>query len=345
MQRSSRNNAICFKSLEKALERSPETYRHIDLIAFGFPCQDISNANPKGKGLKGERSSIFFDCMRIVNILNPTWLLIENVPRLLSINEGRDFATVLQTLSESGYGYSWRVLDSQYFGVAQRRRRVFIVGCFGRECPPEILFEPKSGGGDDKKKQKMGERGLCLSTRGSERQDPTAETFIASGIRGQDSPQVGNKGAVKHNFIAQPILAENHGRNSRSEIIASTIGQSQNPDPNYGTHFIAEKIKSPTLTAQDDHGTPLEKRKIIVAQTIGATPRGNVSFIWQDTHIAEINPDGEGKITRIPKGLDSRRGIVIGNAVTVNVAEWIGKRIMNFEIAKRRINQTTENLL
>jgi site-specific DNA-cytosine methylase len=249
--------------------------------------------------------------MRIVNILNPTWILIENVPRLLSINEGKDFATVLQTLSESGYGYSWRVLDSQYFGVAQRRKRVFIVGCFGRECPPEILFEQKSSSGNDKKKQKMGQRGLCISTKCGERQAPTSDTIIASTIRGQDCPQVGNKNKVKHNFIA------------------STLGQSQNPDPNYGTHFVAEKVNDLTAKSYGDKGWSLRNEwNTIVAQTLGATPRGNTSFIWQDTHIAEINPDGKRKIARISKGLDSRRGIVIGNAVTVNVAEWIAKRIM-----------------
>jgi DNA (cytosine-5)-methyltransferase 1 len=278
---------------------------------FGFPCQDISNANPKGKGLKGERSSIFFECMRIVNILNPTWLLIENVPRLLSINEGRDFATVLQTISESGYGYSWRVLDSQYFGVAQRRKRVFIVGCFGRECPPEILFEQKSGCGNDKTLKKMGQRRLCLSTRGSERQDPTAETFIASTVGtdgGYEERKVDDR-MRKHNIIAQPLRTDRKG------------------GIKYGMEIIAI---SPTITTQDDHGTPLEKRKIIVAQTLGATPRGNVSFIWQDTHIAETHPRGKRNIARTAKGMDSRRGIVIGNAVTVNVAQWIGERINNY---------------
>src|SRR3990167_7169173 len=256
MQRSSRNNAICFKSLEQALEECPETYRHLDLIAFGFPCQDISNANPKGKGLKGERSSIFFECMRVVNILNPSWVLIENVPRLLSINGGRDMAIVLQTLAENGYWWAYRILDSQYFGVAQRRKRVFIVGCFGRECPPEILFEQKSSSGNDKKKQKMGQRGLCISTKCGDRQDQTAETFIASTIRvnrdGQGSP----------------------------------------------FNFGGENI---------------------VAQTLGVTPRGNTSFIWQDTHIAEINPRRKRNPARAAKGLDARRGVAIGNAVTVQV--------------------------
>lgn len=287
MCRTSRDNALCLKSLEEELAESPETYRHLDLIAFGFPCQDISNANPKGKGLKGERSSIFFECMRIVNILKPTWLLIENVPRLLSINEGRDMATVLQTLAQSGYGWAYRLLDSQYFGVAQRRRRVFIVGCLGRMCPPEILFEQKSGSGDDKKVKKMGQRGLCISTKDGEGQDPTTET-----------------------------------------IIASTIGTSVNPDPNYGTHFVAQVIRGQDCPQVGNKG---KIKHNFVAQTIGSTPRGNTSFVWQDTYIAEINARGKRNPARISKGMDSRRGIVIGNAVTVNVAEWIGRRIMNNE--------------
>ncbi len=273
MRWSGGNNAVCHSDLEKALASRPEAYRHLDLIAFGFPCQDISNANPKGTGIKGERSSIFFECMRIVEILNPSWVLIENVPRLLSINEGRDFALVLKTISESGYGYSWRVLDSQYFGVAQRRKRIFIVGRFGGACPPEVLFEQACGSGHDPSFEEMGPRGLCISTKCGDRQDPTAETFIASTIRvnrdGQGSP----------------------------------------------FNFGGENI---------------------VAQTLGATPRGNASFVWQDTHIAQAHPDRKGSVARATKGLDARRGVVIGNAVTVQVAEWIAKRIYDYERKNRR---------
>ena len=105
MRRTSGNNEVCFKSLEEALAKSPEAYGHLNLVAFGFPCQDISQANSKGKGLKGERSSIFFECMRIVNLFKPAWILIENVPRLLSINQGKDMATVLQTMAKTGYGW------------------------------------------------------------------------------------------------------------------------------------------------------------------------------------------------------------------------------------------------
>jgi len=286
MRGPSGDNEICFENFEKALAKSPETYRHIDLIAFGFPCQDISNANPKGKGIKGPKSSIFFECMRIVKILNPAWLLVENVPRLLTINKGQDMLAVVSEMAESGYGWAYRILDSQYFGVPQRRKRIFIVGCLGKIPPPEILFEQKSGGGNDTKKRKIRQGGLCISTREGQRQDPTAETFIDSTIQATDYRKVqhgqfGNEG----NLIASTIQSEGHGRNSDAQLIAE----------------------------------PLQKKY-----------RGKFSGLWGETHIAEIDPVGKRKTSGIARGLDSARGVLIGNGVTRQVAEWIAKRIIKY---------------
>src|SRR3990167_2245737 len=162
MHRTSRNNAVCFASFEKTLAKSPKTYGHINLVCFGFPCQDLSIANKKAEGLSGKRSGLFFQAMRIVKLVVPEWILIENVPRLLSINKGWDFAIVLSEISKSGYGYAWRILDSKYFGIAQQRRRLFIVGHFGSECPPEILFEPKGRCGDIAENGEMEPVGLCI---------------------------------------------------------------------------------------------------------------------------------------------------------------------------------------
>ncbi len=80
--------------------------------------------------------------------VSPGWVLLENVPGLLSSNRGQDFATVLGTLADIGYGVSWRVLDSRYFGVPQRRRRVFLVGRRRAICPFQVLFEPNRGPGN-----------------------------------------------------------------------------------------------------------------------------------------------------------------------------------------------------
>jgi DNA (cytosine-5)-methyltransferase 1 len=115
------------------------------LLCGGFPCQDLSVAG-KRAGLEGNRSGLFFEFARIIDTLRPGWVLVENVPGLLSSNGGRDFGVVLGTLADLGYGVAWRILDSRFFGVPQRRRRVFIVGALAvgdpraaATCAGEIL--------------------------------------------------------------------------------------------------------------------------------------------------------------------------------------------------------------
>ena len=98
-----------------------------DLVAGGTPCQDLSVAGQR-RGLNGDRSGLFFEYARVVGALRPRWFLWENVPGAFSSNGGRDFGVVLGTLADLGYGVAWRVLDSRFFGVPQRRRRVFVVG-------------------------------------------------------------------------------------------------------------------------------------------------------------------------------------------------------------------------
>lgn len=119
------------------------------IITAGWPCQDISVAG-RGAGLAGERSGLFSEIVRLLVDLQPRWFVLENVPRLLTINGGRDMGTVVGALAECGYGVAWRVLDASGFGVPQRRRRVFFVGHFGGtgHSSAEVLFESESVSGD-----------------------------------------------------------------------------------------------------------------------------------------------------------------------------------------------------
>lgn len=131
------------------------------LITGGFPCQDLSVAGNR-EGLAGARSGLWFEFHRIIGEFQPRWVVIENVPGLLSSNDGLDFALVLGGIAEAiptvpadGWGNSgfihgrrynaaWRVLDAQYAGLAQRRERVFIIASLGDGCCAEVLFEPES---------------------------------------------------------------------------------------------------------------------------------------------------------------------------------------------------------
>jgi DNA (cytosine-5)-methyltransferase 1 len=100
------------------------------IIVGGFPCQDLS-VGGKRKGLTGARSGLFWEICRLLDETQAKWIILENVVGLLSSNDGEDFTTVINALAERRYGIAYRVLDSQYFDVPQRRKRVFIVGCLG----------------------------------------------------------------------------------------------------------------------------------------------------------------------------------------------------------------------
>ena len=112
-----------------------------DLVVGGSPCQSFSVAG-KREGLQGE-SGLMFEYIRAVREIRPRWFLWENVPGALSSEGGEAFRQLLSEMDKLGYGLAWRVLDAQFFGVAQRRRRIFLVGRLGA-CPPvEVLIEPE----------------------------------------------------------------------------------------------------------------------------------------------------------------------------------------------------------
>lgn len=111
-----------------------------DIWSGGFPCQDLSVAG-KRAGFAGKRSSLAFTFLDLVEQRRPRWLVLENVPGLFSSNNGADFGRLLYEMEQLGYGVSWRTLDARYFGVAQRRRRVFIVGSLESDRAAEVLLE------------------------------------------------------------------------------------------------------------------------------------------------------------------------------------------------------------
>lgn len=128
-----------------------------ELVCGGFPCQDLSVAG-KRAGLAGKRSGLWGEFRRVIAEVAPAWVLIENVPGLLSSNGGRDMGTILGRLAELGYWWAYRILDLQYFRVPQRRRRVFIVGCLAnRAGAATVLFEPESCDGDSAPGREAGE--------------------------------------------------------------------------------------------------------------------------------------------------------------------------------------------
>lgn len=121
----------------------------VDLVVGGSPCQAFSVAGRR-RGLMDDRGRLMLEYVRAVRDLRPRWLLWENVPGVLSQDGGRAFGTLLGALEDCGYSLAWRVLDAQFFGVAQRRRRVFLVGHLGADvgAAASVLFERDSVSGN-----------------------------------------------------------------------------------------------------------------------------------------------------------------------------------------------------
>ena len=198
---------------------SPET----TIISGGFPCQDVSIAG-KRKGFEGERSSLFFEIVRILREFNPKWFVLENVPGLFTSHEGRDMGAVVGTLADLGYVFGWRVLDSQFFGVPQRRRRVFIVGCAGggRGMVEQVLFECEGGFGDSSKVVTAGEEiaGSSGNSVISTLQSRHAKGVDAEGAAGG---QLVAFRASQHGQYAEGIgpLTARYGKDGKEGLIAS----------------------------------------------------------------------------------------------------------------------------
>lgn len=197
--------------------------KSIDLLVGGTPCQSFSVAGLRG-GLADPRGNLMLTFLALADTKKPKWIVWENVPGVLSSNGGRDFATFLTALGNIGYGFAYRVLDAQHFGVAQRRRRVFVVGYLGDWRPAAaVLFESESL--QRNPKQSRTER----EETPTDAQGSLGATSDVSCAGGNVSPCVTSKwktgyggpsgsnetGNMVYEQVAQPKYFESHPQDSR----------------------------------------------------------------------------------------------------------------------------------
>jgi DNA (cytosine-5)-methyltransferase 1 len=201
----------------------------IGLLVGGTPCQSFSVAGLR-KGLDDPRGNLALTYVGILDKFRPKWCVWENVPGVLSSGGGRDFGAFLGALGELGYGWAYRVLDAQNFGVAQRRRRVFVVGCLGGwESAAKVLFESESLSGNIAKGRKSWEETTTVAGISTQLCGPlTARDY--KGISSDDcnerymkmvaTPKIANCLETTCNDYSRAdgftmIAYENHGTDSR----------------------------------------------------------------------------------------------------------------------------------
>ena len=157
-----------------------DQYGAIDLLVGGTPCQSFSIAGLRG-GLDDDRGNLALEFLRLADRTRARWVVWENVPGVLSSNGGRDFGAILGGMVEIGYGFAYRVLDAQFFGVAQRRRRVFVVGYLGDwRRAAAVLFERHSLSGHPAPRRETGQsvaRSIRAQSQSSHRED--SDNFVA----------------------------------------------------------------------------------------------------------------------------------------------------------------------
>jgi DNA (cytosine-5)-methyltransferase 1 len=276
----------------------------VDVLCGGFPCQDLSVAGGRA-GLAGERSGLFHQFMRLADEIAPRWVVIENVPGLLSSQCGRDMGVVLGTLADLGYGWCYRVLDAQYFRVAQRRRRVFIVGCAGGPArAAQVLLEPESCDGDSPPSRSEG---------------PGVATGVAACL---------NSGGNAGGFRTEP-----------GEHLIPAVAFHQTQEPITGDDF-APALGATSIGmgvayafAENQRGEVLETDYSHQLTTGGGKPGQGYPAVRQGMAVRRLTPLECERLQGFPDGWtegvpDSSRYRMLGNAVCVPVAEWIGRRIV-----------------
>ncbi|KKM63390.1 hypothetical protein LCGC14_1511940 [marine sediment metagenome] len=317
----------------------PARLSSIDVLSGGFPCQDISVAGNRA-GLAGSRSGLWWEFARIIDAVRPPWVVIENVSGLLSSSAWRDLGTILGALGDLGYGFAYRVLDAQWFGLAQRRRRVVIVGCLGDAGRAgAVLLEPEGVHRDSPPSREEGQE-----------------------VAGAVTASVGKSGSSGQERLANHLVVETLRANGRREHLIShaLTGAGPRLDPTVEDFVIVDEaqITSPDNRSNPQVGDPAptlssESRSVVIIQdaremeTKGqngmGVVEGDVMYtldtasrpgVLTQERVRRLTPTEWCRLQGFPDDWnamcsDSQRYKQLGNAFPPVMAEWLGRRIVD----------------
>jgi len=299
----------------------------VDVITFGSPCQDLSVAG-KRAGLDGGRSNLFFEATRIIREMRdatdgifPRVAVWENVPGAFSSNEGHDFGSVLDGLAESGaLGIEWAILDARWFGVPQRRRRIFVVAEYdpARACRGgEPLLTVGKGSARDLEKMLKQRADLAGQTIGSVDNRCNRNNLVLDGTRVDDvrvtdaetSPTLTSRMGTGGNTV--PMMA--------IPIQGTLVGRQDHNGPGKG--WGDDNAAMYTLTQMGSHfvATSYEVRRLTEIEC-------ERLMGWPDNHTLN-RADGK-------KTASNQRYKMCGNGVASPVAQWVAEQIMAAEPPK-----------
>lgn len=280
----------------------------IDLITFGFPCQDLSIAG-KRLGLRGERSGLFGEAIRIIRDTRPSYFIFENVKGLFSSNSGRDFEHILRTISDIRYDGQWQLLNTRWV-LPQNRERIYFVGHIRGKRRPEIFPIEKSDFVSRKKdNSKQGcEEGICStidSRYGSLRN--AGKTYLRQvGMIGEKNGQ--GQRIYDVNGISCQLTANGGGQGAKTGLYA---------------------------ILRDNQGGNIKKR-IVPANTNPAWSLGGCeTVVGNESSIRRLTPLECERLQGFDDGWtegisDTQRYKCLGNAVTVPIVKLVGQKLAEY---------------
>jgi DNA (cytosine-5)-methyltransferase 1 len=315
-----------------------DDYGPIDLLVGGTPCQSFSIAGLRG-GLDDDRGNLALEFLRLAQRTRPKWLVWENVPGVLSSNGGRDFGSIIGGMVELGYGIAYRVLDAQYFGVAQRRRRVFVVGCLGDAASAAaVLFERQSLCGDFAPRRAPGhENTATLRTRapasggqGTDFEHVVAHTLTARSGASINAPDYQTYLPISWPAEVAPTLtcdfAAKHGQNNQhinsgaglfvsDSCMAFAHQQGGSIDLHTSNHCALTLQRSQQQAVHIK--SAIRRLTPIECERLQGFSDNYTAIPWRKKTADEC-PDGP-------------RYKALGNSMAVPVMRWIGERIQMVE--------------
>ena len=309
----------------------PNEIPEFDLLCAGFPCQPFSIAGNLG-GFSDPRGTLFFEIARLAAARKPAYLLLENVPNLLSHDGGRTFASILHALDGLGYGLEWQVLNSKDFGVPQSRKRLYLIGYLDERCRGKIFPFTETAGtspvqirrGSQGKRVYSPEGVSCTLTAQAGGMGGKTGLY-AQGLPIRSNTKAGYKTAYPGDSVrlSYPTTDKKRGRVGRQ--IAHTLTTSADQ----GVLCCVDLNENPEFTGYS--------RCITTNQSSGIhTHRREISGVWDGMRIRRLTPR---ECLRLQGWTDDRINLILpiqsdaqlykqaGNGVTVNVVEAIGKRL------------------
>ena len=372
------------RSVADIKEANKDNVPRADVYCGGFPCQDLSVAG-KRAGLDGSRSGLWYEFHRVIDSVRPEWVVIEQVPGLLSSNGGQDFAILLGGLTgtipevpDAGWGnagfakgpiykIAYRILDAQFFGVAQRRRRVFIVGHLGDGRAAEVLFESEGGQGDieaggETRPELARDIAASLRVGGSSAQGLDAERGLTLAPRLSYAIAAGSGGSKfgsgRHNqdtfVVSRDAVPKTAGgkvtdlragnphpsavvfqQNQRNEV--RDMGDQAGALPAQpGQNYLA--VAFTEHTRRDGRNLETQDEKAYALTNPDSGGRTHSRQIAGGFGVRRLTPTECERLQGFPDGWteglsDSARYRALGNAVCVPMARWVGQRIITYNNA------------